>query len=573
MPSLTPPQLAFFSYAHEDAEFALRLAKDLRAGGAAVWMDRLDIKLGERWDRAIEDALAKCPQLLVILSPAAIESTNVMDEVSLALEEGKTVLPVIHRQCKVPFRLRRLQYVDLTLNYDEGLGRILETLGFAAPLSERSEGAVRRELADSGDHAGGAKTFNLLSQAAAKEHKPMVPTTKKRLFSPAVIVGGVAILLIGVTGLFFAFGGFKRAEKKVTPAPEGKQEPGAGATAAKPPKEPEQVKPAANRLDLGRTTFITDRRESVKTLATYLENEGADVSVISTDQLDDLAATRPDTIIVGADTGEGWGKISKTVLSRLFEDSKIIGFGYAGANLFRLLGLRISSPNEMHGSGSDGIQVVVQVPDILQSPLPIPAENNMVQVYEPTASDVIGIYDEGSPMVAGFEGIAHWSKWKNHWPICRQGNYVLWGFSATTSEMTDAGKQLLVNLLVNHKARAPVPLSQARRKTEYVKSGLISERLSKQFHNHKWPFQIKNAGHLSARLSWTPPDVDLALILGTEQRRRFQRKDGRSPLTIDYDVNEEDVGHSDDDWFINVTCFGDLGTTVIDYRLELSVPQ
>ena len=30
-------------------------------------------------------------------------------------------------------RLRRLQYVDLTLNYDAGLGRLLETLGVAAP--------------------------------------------------------------------------------------------------------------------------------------------------------------------------------------------------------------------------------------------------------------------------------------------------------------------------------------------------------------------------------------------------------------------------------------------------------
>jgi len=43
-----------------------------------------------------------------------------MDEVSLALEEGKAVLPVIYRECKIPFRLRRLQYIDLTLNYDEG---------------------------------------------------------------------------------------------------------------------------------------------------------------------------------------------------------------------------------------------------------------------------------------------------------------------------------------------------------------------------------------------------------------------------------------------------------------------
>ena len=35
---------AFFSYSREDAQFALRLAEDLKAAGANVWMDQLDIE-------------------------------------------------------------------------------------------------------------------------------------------------------------------------------------------------------------------------------------------------------------------------------------------------------------------------------------------------------------------------------------------------------------------------------------------------------------------------------------------------------------------------------------------------
>jgi hypothetical protein len=197
MDSLKPIQLTFVSYAHEDTEFALRLAKDLRGGGAAVWMDRLDIKPGQRWDRAVEDALAKCPQLLMILSPAAVESTNVMDEVSLALEEGKTVLPVIHRECKIPFRLRRLQYVNLTLDYKAGLDRLLETLDVTAPENAQSsrpletaraglerdqsapsspeipEDAVDENLARSSDDDCGAAKVNLLSLTAPLEHPPL----------------------------------------------------------------------------------------------------------------------------------------------------------------------------------------------------------------------------------------------------------------------------------------------------------------------------------------------------------------------------------------------------------------
>jgi photosystem II stability/assembly factor-like uncharacterized protein len=121
-------QAAFFSYCREDSDFALRLAEDLKAAGASVWLDQLDIVPGQRWDRAVEDALANCPRMLVILSPASVNSTNVMDEVSFALEEKKTVIPVIYKDCTVPFRLRRVQYVDFRQDYARGLKELLKTL-------------------------------------------------------------------------------------------------------------------------------------------------------------------------------------------------------------------------------------------------------------------------------------------------------------------------------------------------------------------------------------------------------------------------------------------------------------
>jgi hypothetical protein len=119
---------AFFSYGREDSDFALQLAGDLKAAGASVWLDQLDIVPGQRWDRAVEDALANCPRMLVILSPASVNSTNVMDEVSFALEEKKTVIPVVYRDCTIPFRLRRVQYVDFRHDYARGLKELRKTL-------------------------------------------------------------------------------------------------------------------------------------------------------------------------------------------------------------------------------------------------------------------------------------------------------------------------------------------------------------------------------------------------------------------------------------------------------------
>jgi uncharacterized protein len=119
---------AFFSYSRDDSAFVVRLAADLKAAGANVWLDQLDIIPGQRWDRAIEDALKNCPSLIVILSPISVNSTNVMDEVSFALEEQKTVIPVIYKDCAIPFRLRRLQHVDFKQDYAHGLNELLKVL-------------------------------------------------------------------------------------------------------------------------------------------------------------------------------------------------------------------------------------------------------------------------------------------------------------------------------------------------------------------------------------------------------------------------------------------------------------
>jgi hypothetical protein len=115
----------FISYASNDAEFALRLARHLRVAGAAIWIDKLDIAAGVRWDRAVQHGLEVCPRLLVILSPSSVSSENVLDEVSYALDEGKEVIPALYRDCQIPFRLRRLQRIDIR----NGIAELLQALG------------------------------------------------------------------------------------------------------------------------------------------------------------------------------------------------------------------------------------------------------------------------------------------------------------------------------------------------------------------------------------------------------------------------------------------------------------
>lgn len=127
MAAVVPP--AFFSYSRADGEFALRLAQDLKSAGANVWMDQLDIEPGTPWDRAIEEALTTSTRMLVILSPDSANSDNVSDEVSFALSKEKRIIPVLYRECEVPFRLARLQHIDFRTDYGRGLKALIKALG------------------------------------------------------------------------------------------------------------------------------------------------------------------------------------------------------------------------------------------------------------------------------------------------------------------------------------------------------------------------------------------------------------------------------------------------------------
>ncbi len=142
--------IAFFSYCREDSDFALKLAEDLKVAGAQVWIDQLDIEPGTPWDRAVEAALTNSPRMLVVLSPVSVNSDNVRDEVSFALSRQKRVIPVLYRDCDVPFRLARLQHIDFRPDYARalsillralGVGHVAESHGTAAAAAVGSEGA------------------------------------------------------------------------------------------------------------------------------------------------------------------------------------------------------------------------------------------------------------------------------------------------------------------------------------------------------------------------------------------------------------------------------------------------
>lgn len=102
----------FVCYAREDETFVLTLAANLKDRGLDVWLDQWNIPAGTDWDMAIDDALYDCTTFLIVLSPAAVRSREVRGELRTALDENKTIIPVLYKQCRIPRQLRLMQYVD-----------------------------------------------------------------------------------------------------------------------------------------------------------------------------------------------------------------------------------------------------------------------------------------------------------------------------------------------------------------------------------------------------------------------------------------------------------------------------
>src|SRR5215208_6793418 len=90
----------FIAYSRRDQEFVTRLASDLNEQVAFVWFDRSTIQPGQKWHDEIMEGIQECKAFILVLSPDAIESRYVREELNKALELGKTIFPVIYRPAK-----------------------------------------------------------------------------------------------------------------------------------------------------------------------------------------------------------------------------------------------------------------------------------------------------------------------------------------------------------------------------------------------------------------------------------------------------------------------------------------
>jgi hypothetical protein len=67
-----------------------------------------------------------------------------MAEVSFAMDEQKEIIPVLYRLCRIPFRLRRIEYIDLTNeeNYSRRIEELVQIMSMQEPPGHLAPPAV-----------------------------------------------------------------------------------------------------------------------------------------------------------------------------------------------------------------------------------------------------------------------------------------------------------------------------------------------------------------------------------------------------------------------------------------------
>jgi hypothetical protein len=138
----------FLSYSRSDYLIAMKIVSGLSNNGLRIWVDQINISPGAIWDQEIEKALEKYDCLIFLLSATSVSSNNVLNEVYFAIESNKFIIPIKISDCKVPFRLRRFQFIDFSDDYEKGFQRLLQILTNHQKKENQNEDLTKGEKSE-----------------------------------------------------------------------------------------------------------------------------------------------------------------------------------------------------------------------------------------------------------------------------------------------------------------------------------------------------------------------------------------------------------------------------------------
>lgn len=122
----------FMSHASEDKErFVLDFARQLRARGIDVWLDRWEMYPGDSLvDKVFTEGIGKASAVIVVLSQYSVSKPWVKEELNAAvvkrINSGSKLIPVVLDECEIPEALKATVWerIEDIENYEASVDRV-----------------------------------------------------------------------------------------------------------------------------------------------------------------------------------------------------------------------------------------------------------------------------------------------------------------------------------------------------------------------------------------------------------------------------------------------------------------
>ena len=142
----------FFSYSRKDRKKVDWIARQLKAGGFQIWIDRHDIPGGVEWSDSITKAIKNAESFILILSPDSIESAEVKRELNTAIQNRIRIIPVILHPIDlkwlIKYKINKLQNIVYYRRSQASVVDLINSLGGlrgAAAMMPNKTTVVMRE--------------------------------------------------------------------------------------------------------------------------------------------------------------------------------------------------------------------------------------------------------------------------------------------------------------------------------------------------------------------------------------------------------------------------------------------
>jgi hypothetical protein len=180
-----------------------------------------------------------------------------------------------------------------------------------------------------------------------------------------------------------------------------------------------------------------------------LNNQGFPVTLVTLAALPEVDLSTFNVILIGDDTnsGQGWSGMPENVKRLKASGKPILGLGHGGAWFFEALDLDIGWMNTGGFPQIAQVAAVDPAHPIWNRPYRIYLSEGQATLYTQAVVGYGVLLEQSLP---GVQELGRVAQYPSYYPLAEEdARYLLWGYSGSSSIMTAAGKDLLINTLWN----------------------------------------------------------------------------------------------------------------------------